>query len=48
MSQARVVNCGVDTLVVNVYYTDLGHPFRRDIDWQLVVQLDGWKRTAQE
>lgn len=48
MSEIRVVNRGVDTLVVNVYYTDLGHPIRRDIDGQLAVRLDGWKRTAQE
>src|SRR5579871_2001906 len=48
MGQPRVVNSGVDTLVVNVYYTDLGHPIRCDIDGPLAIQLDGWKRAAQE
>lgn len=33
MSEIQVVNRGVDTLVVNVYYTDLGRAVRRDIDF---------------
>jgi len=48
MNEVRIVNRGVDTLVVNVYYTDLGHPIRRDIDEALAQQLDEWKKLAQE
>ena len=48
MSKVRIVNRGVDTLVVNVYYTDLGRPIRRDIDEALALQLDEWKKLAQE
>lgn len=43
-----IVNRGLDTFVVNVYYTDLGRPIRRDIDVELALQLDEWKKTAQE
>jgi hypothetical protein len=43
-----IVNRGVDTFVVNVYYTDLGRPIRRDIDAELALQLDEWKKTTQE
>jgi len=43
-----IVNRGVDTFVVNVHYTDLGRPIRRDIDAELALQLDEWKKTAQE
>ena len=48
MSAVRIVNRGVDTLVVNVYYTDRGRPLRRDIDAALALQLDEWKKMAQE
>jgi hypothetical protein len=48
MTEVLVVNRGVDTLVVNVYYTDLGRPIRREIDTALAVQLGEWKRLAQE
>lgn len=48
MSEVQVVNHGVDTLVINVFYTDLGRPIRRGIDTALPSQLDGWKRMAQE
>jgi len=48
MSEIRIVNHGVDTLVINVYYTDLGRPIRRDIDVALALQLDEWKKLAQE
>ncbi len=37
MSEVQIVNYGVDTLVVNVYYTDLGRPIRRDIDAALAT-----------
>src|SRR5436305_5256303 len=48
MSNIVIVNHGADTLVVNVYYTDLGRPIRRDIDTALAVKLAEWKRMAQE
>jgi len=48
MGEIRVVNRGVDTLVVNVYYSDLGRPIRPDIEATQALQLDEWKRTAQE
>jgi len=48
MSEIQVVNRGVDTLVVNVYYTDLGRAVRRDIDSELAIRLDTWKHMAQE
>jgi len=46
--EIQVVNRGVDTLVINVYYTDNGKPIRRDIDVALALQLDEWKKIAQE
>lgn len=48
MSEVRIVNRGVDTLVINVYYTDRERPIRRDIDAALALQLDEWKKLAQE
>ena len=43
-----VVNRGVDTLVINGYSTDGGKSVKRDIDDSLAVQLDEWKKAAQE
>jgi hypothetical protein len=48
MKEVRIVNRGVDTLVVNIYYIDIGRVVRRDIDLALTVQLNEWKRMAQE
>src|SRR2546423_13255725 len=48
MNEVRIVNRGVDTLVINVYYTDNDKAIRRDIDTALALQLDGWKKAAQE
>ncbi len=49
MGEAKVVNVGVDTLVLNVFYTDeRGRPCRRELDMSLRLQLDEWKRAAQE
>lgn len=48
MSEVRIVNRGVDTLVVNVYNMDNNRPIRRDIDVALALQLDEWKKLAQE
>jgi hypothetical protein len=49
MVQAKVVNAGVDTLVLNAFYTDeRGRPCKRDLDPSLWQQLDAWKRAAQE
>jgi hypothetical protein len=44
-----VVNAGIDTLVLNVFYTDeRGRPVKRELDTSLRLQLDEWKRAAQE
>jgi hypothetical protein len=49
MGQAKVVNAGVDTLVLNAFYTnERGRPFRCELDPSLRRQLDEWKRAAQE
>ena len=48
MGDARIVNHGVDTLIVNGYHTDDGgNCMKRDIDDGLRVKLDGWKKEAQ-
>jgi hypothetical protein len=46
MSEIRIVNHGVDTLVINVYYINNGRPIRRDIDETLALQLDEWNGSA--
>ncbi len=44
-----IVNRGVDTLVLNAFHTDeRGKRVKADIADALRVQLDGWKRLAQE
>ncbi len=49
MGSARVINRGVDTLVLNGYYTDeRGKPIKREVDDALALQLDEWKRAAQD
>lgn len=49
MGKAKVVNVGVDTLVLNVFYTnERGRPVKRELDTSLRLQLDEWKRAAQE
>jgi hypothetical protein len=49
MSKAKVVNTGVDTLVLNAFYTDdYGKLVKRELDPSLWRQLDEWKRAAQE
>ena len=48
MDRERIVNRGIDTLVVNAYYLDRQQPVRREIDEALALQLDEWKRIAQE
>jgi hypothetical protein len=48
MSTYRVVNHGVDTVVLNAFYTsEDGHPIKREIEQALQVQLDEWKRASQ-
>ncbi|MHB8598857.1 MAG: hypothetical protein ACYDER_18815 [Ktedonobacteraceae bacterium] len=42
-----VVNRGIDTLVVNAFYTDNGKPIKLDMAPLLAEQLDEWKRSAQ-
>jgi hypothetical protein len=49
MNKAKVVNAGVDTLVLNAFYTDeRGRPCKRELDPSLWRQLEEWKRAAQE
>ncbi|MGB8344171.1 MAG: hypothetical protein WCD86_04760 [Ktedonobacteraceae bacterium] len=48
MSETRIVNRGVDTLLLNVYYTDQEKPIWREIDAGLASLLDEWEKTAQE
>lgn len=49
MSEAKVVNAGVDTLVLNVFYTDeRGRPVKCELDANMWRQLGEWKRAAQE
>src|SRR5258708_27241540 len=48
MGQAKLVNVGVDTLMLNAFYTDeRGRPVKYDLDESLRLQLDAWKREAQ-
>src|SRR2546430_8866201 len=45
----NLVARGVDTLLLNVYYTDeQGHSLKRDLSSGLVEQLDAWKQAAIE
>jgi hypothetical protein len=48
MCEVRIVNRGVDTLVINVYYTNQERPIRREMDEALALQLDEWKHMAQD
>jgi hypothetical protein len=49
MSTAKIVNVGVDTLVLNAFYIDeRGRPFKCELDPSLRSHLDEWKRAAQE
>ena len=49
MDKAKVVNVGVDTLVLNAFYTDeRGRPSKRELELSLWRQLEEWKRAAQE
>ena len=49
MGTAKIVNVGVDTLVLNAFYLDeRGRPFKCELDPSLRIQLDEWKRAAQE
>jgi hypothetical protein len=49
MGEAKVVNRGVDTLVVNVYHTArAGNPTKQELDSSLPMQLEEWKRSARE
>ena len=48
MGRAGLVNVGVDTLVLNVFYThERDKPVKYDLDDALRLQLDAWKREAQ-
>jgi hypothetical protein len=49
MDRAKIVNAGVDTLVLNAFYLDeRGKPFKSDLNDLLRSQLDEWKRASQE
>lgn len=48
MEKVRVVNRGVDTLLLNVYYTDQDKPIKREIDAGLALLLDEWEKTVQD
>jgi len=49
MERYTIVNAGVDTLVLNAFYTDeQGKPVKRELDDTLRVCLDAWKKLAQE
>src|SRR2546422_8598414 len=49
MGEVRVVNHGIDTLVVNVYHTDrAGNKTKQELSHALRGQLEDWKRSAQE
>lgn len=48
MVKPRILNHGVDTLILNGYYTDdQGRRLKREIDDTLRVKLDAWKKAAQ-
>ncbi len=47
-SPVRVVNCGVDTLAVNVFWVDAaGQPVKVELADDLAARLDEWKAAAQ-
>ncbi len=49
MSNAKIVNHGVDTLVVNAYCVDMaGNPRKGELHDSLARQLEEWKKGAQE
>jgi hypothetical protein len=49
MSKTKIVNVGVDTLVLNAFYIDeRGKPLKCELEPSLRSKLDEWKRTAQE
>ena len=49
MGEIRIVNHGLDTLVVNVYHTDRsGNKTKQELNSTLRMQLEEWKRSAQE
>jgi hypothetical protein len=48
MGEVRVINRGVDTLILNAYYTNEdGKPIKRELDDALALQLEEWKKAAQ-
>ena len=49
MGETKIVNVGVDTLVLNAFYLDeRGRPVKCELDPSSRSQLDEWKRAAQE
>lgn len=46
-SSTWVVNRGIDTLVVNAFYTDNGKPIKQEIAPSLAEKLSEWKKAAQ-
>src|SRR5947209_14576579 len=51
VSHFKLVGCGLDTLVLNVYYTDDNlKPLavKRELDEELAATLDEWQARAKE
>ena len=49
MSGVKLVARGVDTLLLNAYYTDeQGNSLKRDLSSGFVERLDAWKQAAEE
>src|SRR5881398_2718423 len=49
MAAVKLVARGVDTLLLNVYYTDEhGTSLKRDLSYELAERLDTWKQAAIE
>jgi hypothetical protein len=49
MGKTKIVNVGVDTLVLNAFSIDeRGKPIKCELDLSLRLHLDEWKREAQE
>jgi hypothetical protein len=45
----KLLGCGIDTLVLNVYYNDEhGKPVKKELDEELASQLDEWQARAKE
>ena len=48
MREARLINRGIDTFVVNAFRTKDGEPIKCELDKSLADLLDTWKKQAQQ